>query len=146
MEGIMHSLLLYGWNFKQQLVKGETVETTDQQKENMRRLIGDVIIIGLAILAYSTIPDDDDETKLDDDAATVLQRALQDLLVVYNLFDYAEMLTTPIAISFTYRTIQQIWNMLIGIPDPNKPTLEQIWEVPPITRHLDEFTKYMENE
>ena len=80
-EGFMYTIGLLGFNIKQLLKRAETKPLNEAQKTNVARMSADLVMIGAGLLTASLIDDDEDKSKLDHEAATLLTRALQDVMV-----------------------------------------------------------------
>lgn len=102
--------------------------------------------MGFVMLVFMGLPDDDDETKLDDSTANMLRKSIQDLLSVYNVFQTLELLYTPVAVEFTQQTAEQIWDIFAGIPDPEQRTSLDILRTGPVSRHFTWLIEEMEQE
>lgn len=102
--------------------------------------------MGFAMLVFMGLPDDDDETRLDDSTADMLRKSIGDLLSVYNAFQTLELLYTPVAVEFTQKTMEQVWDIFAGVPNPEESTLTDIMRAGPISRHYTWLIEEMETE
>jgi hypothetical protein len=146
MEGIVHSLLAGLWYVRNIKNKQNQVPLTEVQKQNLYQFATDFIIIGIAMLGWAGIPDDDRESQLDDESADLLRKSVQDLLSVYNMFQVAELLYTPVAIEFLDKSMRQVWSIAAGVGDPEKQTVDQILDTAPVTRHFEWLIEEMEED
>lgn len=135
MEGIMHSLLAAIYYVRNIHNKQNQVPLTKGQQENLYRLMSDAIMIGIAMVGFMGLPDDDDDTRMDDGSADMLRASISDLLSVYNIFQATELLYTPVAVEFADKTLSQIWGILSNVPNPEVNTTSSLLEAAPITRH-----------
>lgn len=136
MEGIMHSVLAGLYWLRNIKNKQSQVPLTQGQKDNLYRLMSDVIFMGSAMLVAMGLPDDDKETKLDDNSADMLRKSVSDIFSVYNGFQALELLYTPVAVEFTEKSLTQIWKILSGAPNPEIDTTTQLLKLGPVTRHF----------
>lgn len=141
MEGILFSLAA-GINYLNKVAKGaETKPLTQFQKNNIIRFTGDLALVLLSMLLYMSIPDDDDETKLDDAFALIIKRAMDDLLVFYNVLSIDEYLYTPVPLKFLTLTSNNVFKIFSG-----GPTAEEVLRLFPVTESIRQTAEQFDYE
>lgn len=145
LEGIFHSLNM-GMLYLQKLNSEDSIELTTQQKTNITKFVGDFLLIGMTMLAMYAVDDDDDDTKLDDFAAYAMYGAVRDLVSLYNVFGYAEFISTPIALSWIYNSSKRIYNIMMNAADPDSDTLIDTIELHNAVQDYHEIIDYLYEE
>lgn len=143
LEGMMNTLMYYFWYLGK--YKESPKELTTAQQNNLRRVVGDVAMIASAFLLYGILPDDDDKTKLDDNAAFTIRRSIDDLLASYNILSLANFLYTPIAVVYAQRTLNQLFNVMTQAPDINEKTIEGLVSKVPVAGAFQEMYNMVES-
>lgn len=136
MEGILVSMLTLIKNVQRTakgLEKDPWKSLSKIQKQNILRGVSDIIIAGLAMIAYMAIPDDDDDTVYDDASAEIIKRGIDDLLVIYNVFSADDFLWTPIPLKMTNTILTKFFNNVSG-----EITVESVMSMVPIASSVQQ--------
>jgi hypothetical protein len=147
MEGIMFSFLNLSFNLKQYLRKAEQSELTQNQQENLKRMLGDILLISTIAMAASALAaglKDDEGDKLsfmEDEMVKIIARSTEDLIATYNIFTFATEFGTPISIRYTMDLLNNVWNALAATTNPNDSSLEHLAETTSVTRSMYEWTE-----
>lgn len=137
MEGMMNTLLYYGWHLAKYRKSPEKL--TNVQRGNLRKIIGDIIMLSSAMLLYASLPEDED------DAAYVLRRSVDDLISTYNMFTVFDFLYTPIAVVFAQQTLEQIFKIVSEGADVNSRTIEGLVRKVPVAGAMQEMYNFVED-
>jgi len=89
---------------------------------------------------YHAIPDDDDDTRLDDVTAIIIQRAMDDLLVVYNLLKFDDSFYTPVPLEYANGLIRTFIKA-VSTQDP-----VEFNNMFPVVRQLDSYYEFLNLE
>lgn len=142
LEGMFHSLNM-GMYYLKNLNSENNVELTPNQKENLYRFAGDMAMIGLFTLLGYAIKDPDDDNKLDDFTAYSLQGAVRDLLAFYNVVNYLDFISTPIALAFIQKSSKRVYNIAMNAADPESDTLSDSIDLLPAAKEYKQIADYL---
>lgn len=132
-EGIMHTMGALYYNVTEKLKGHDTIPLTQIQKDNLMRLMSDVMIIGTITLVGTMMgeaADDDDDPGLAA-SATLLQRALQDLTSMYNIVGIATgLFAVPIPLQYMQKVLKSSYNITFGLPE-GSTVLDEVVRITP---------------
>jgi hypothetical protein len=145
LEGLFHSLNM-NMIYLNRLRKGDQIELTKVQRENLYKIAGDFIMIGLASIIAAGLTSGDDKDKTDEFMSSIMLGSVRDLVSFYNIFAYGDFLSTPIAIEYMYGTAKRIYNISMNAADPNTNTLIDSLELQPFFRDLNDINDFLTEE
>jgi hypothetical protein len=136
MEGIILSMATYIKNlqrYAQGIEENPWKSLSKTQKQNITRGVSDFMLIGLSMLLYMSMPDDDDETVMDDYFAEVLRRGMDDLAIFYNVLRADDFLWTPIPLKMLNQTMNKVFNTVT-----NGVTVDQVLDMMPVVNSVND--------